>query len=556
MKKHIKPIYIVTIFAVIIALVSLFIAARTDINEVVNVDNNSDTAITKVTLIDIYNSSEQKKVVEIPTRLTNDTYYMYLNQKRTDAYTPVYFKISSINTFITVSVDNAIIFETMAQPKLKNLGYPSVHLVEIPQQYDGQDIKLTFSNLSRHAKYTNIPRIQIGSKQALIADADRNNYYQIILSIVIFMISYVTFFASLILFKAKRNYSQLLYISVFSVIICAIILINTELFKLILAESTILYYVYYILFTVIPIPLLLLSCNQLELSKSCKWRCQFMRYVFYIEMFVVLYELYYILQNYKQPVQLHVFAIINIALVSLAVAISFLTLNGTKHKIKPILLLSTIPLFLIIVENFELYFGFRGVDKGFSYTPIYALIYLLLYFFIALNTYYSNYKQLEITKFYEEIAFVDSLTRVSTRHALEKDIQLIQTKMSKKIIIMFIDVNLLKKINDENGHTVGDTVLKTLGELINEVENIYNNAKGYRFGGDEFIIILKKPTIKTAENIKLFLKTHSDAIRNSNPKIPISLAIAYDEITVEKNMNIEQIIKNADKKMYLDKEKL
>ncbi len=555
MNKYIKPVNLIIFLAVVIVLVSIFIASSVEISEIVNIDDDGDKAVAEIDIARVYNSKGDKSLERIPTRLNNDTYHIFINPKMSDAYTPIYIKVTSVNVLYTVSVGDEIIFRNSFNPVLKNLGYPSVNLVRVPEQYDGKNVKITFRSTSKNAKYTNIPSIHIGSKRAILVAAQNKNYLELMMGILIFIISYIAFFAAFILFKAKANYSQTYYISIFSFIMSVIIVLNTEFVKLLLSENTVLYYIYYILFAVASIPLLLLSYYQVKINKAGQWRSMLMQYTLYIEAIIVLVEICYIALHYKQPTNLIIFSFINVILALISTSVSIFTLNIKKYKVKPILIIIMILISFIIIENFELYIGLSGVAKTFHLTSVFTLIFLSVYFYIALNTYFTSYKQLEITQFYENVAFVDSLTRVRTRHALENDIQIIYEKNYNKLIIVFIDVNHLKQINDNRGHAVGDIVLQKLGQLINEIERKYSHVNGYRFGGDEFIIILKKPDKSVAENIKQFLKEETAAIRESEHAIPISLAIAYDEIVLKKNMDIDDIIKSADKKMYLDKEK-
>ncbi len=553
MKKYIKPINVITLFAVVVSLIAVLTASQVGVSEEIHMDNDSDRTVKQVDAVKIYNSKGEVFYATVQERLAQGEYYIYLNEKNINMYTPIYIKISSVNTTLRLSADGETLFVNDNEPRLKNLGYPSVNLIKMPNKYSGQDVKLSFQSAFDNSGYTNIPRIQIGTKRALIADAQKNDLFELVLGIVIFMIGDLTLFAAIILYRVKADYYQIFYVSIFSTIISVVIIVNTDLVKMLFPESTVFYYGYYILFSVLPIPLLLMSYDQLTKNDAGKWRREMMRYIYYIEVVVVLLALLAVVKNNKAPINIHTFIIVNIALGSISIGLSIITLDIKIHKIKPILVLSMLPVFLIYLENLELYLGIKESANSVRYTPIYALIFLSIYFYISLNTYFKSYKNLEMTKYYERIAFVDSLTGVGTRHALENDIEIIQEKKLRKIIIMFIDVNYMKRINDESGHDVGDKVLKALGKLIIEVESTYKYVKGYRFGGDEFIIIINKPKPKVAENIKRFLKDSADKIRNSSEELPLSLAVAYDETVVEKNMDIDYIIKNADKKMYKDK---
>src|SRR5699024_8760153 len=66
--------------------------------------------------------------------------------------------------------------------------------------------------------------------------------------------------------------------------------------------------------------------------------------------------------------------------------------------------------------------------------------------------------------------------------------------------LLMIDIDHFKQINDTYGHLVGDEVLQQLGKLLNEITQA-NKASAFRFGGEEFNVILPDATITEAQVI-------------------------------------------------------
>ena len=148
---------------------------------------------------------------------------------------------------------------------------------------------------------------------------------------------------------------------------------------------------------------------------------------------------------------------------------------------------------------------------------------------------------------------LDILTQVYNRKALEKYISQHKFDNSKKAVI-FLDFDNFKKINDNFGHTVGDQALKILTKRIQN--SIKSNDLIYRFGGDEFVIIINEITENNSidiimQRIKSTVKT---PITIKDTLIISSISIGYC-LVPEEAPDIEEAIEIADKRMYLEKEK-
>lgn len=126
----------------------------------------------------------------------------------------------------------------------------------------------------------------------------------------------------------------------------------------------------------------------------------------------------------------------------------------------------------------------------------------------------------------------------------------IERHYKNKFIIIYIDLNNLKKINDYFGHEEGDKYIRSFCDISREY--IKNEDYIIRMGGDEFIMCINNSDINSAvkivreinESIKKFLKY-------DNIEIGISSGIVFYDKSVRKN--IDELIKEADFKMYNNK---
>ena len=166
---------------------------------------------------------------------------------------------------------------------------------------------------------------------------------------------------------------------------------------------------------------------------------------------------------------------------------------------------------------------------------------------------YSSYRE-NITdkKELEYISAHDTLTGIYNRRAFVKHLQT-QIKSASRYnepfgFVMF-DIDYFKKINDTYGHQVGDNVLITISNTIQE--NLREDDFFARWGGEEFVIIAKYSDINSLEHLVKKLQTKLSITSFA----PVEKLTCSFGITIYKNGdNDESIVKRADKALYTAKE--
>lgn len=177
----------------------------------------------------------------------------------------------------------------------------------------------------------------------------------------------------------------------------------------------------------------------------------------------------------------------------------------------------------------------------------YTLVYLMLCGIgIAFKKNYSDFQDQ-----YLRLSIIDDLTQLYNRRYLIKSLgQLVSEtrRHGNAFSVLFIDINDFKRVNDLEGHLVGDRVLVALGKLIQGELRQYDIAG--RYGGDEFMILLPHTAENDAEHISKRLMDAFQLQAGNLTAQPISLAIG---VIVPNKKSVEQIIKDADAAMYKKK---
>jgi diguanylate cyclase (GGDEF)-like protein len=148
-------------------------------------------------------------------------------------------------------------------------------------------------------------------------------------------------------------------------------------------------------------------------------------------------------------------------------------------------------------------------------------------------------------KFYGDMsAMTDGLTGLLNRLAFDQSVR----NINYDAILVYIDVNKFKKINDEYGHMFGDECLKQIAKCLKKAYFKYGRV--YRYGGDEFCVIIKK-SIKNIESINDTFLALIDESKKINDKYP-GVALGYSTYRADKD-EILDILQEADDKMYENK---
>lgn len=157
----------------------------------------------------------------------------------------------------------------------------------------------------------------------------------------------------------------------------------------------------------------------------------------------------------------------------------------------------------------------------------------------------------------EEIAKRDGLTKVYSRVYYNQLIPELLADVNQnggKLTIAMMDIDLFKSVNDTYGHLAGDEVIKYVANIDSAFAKEYNGT-AVRFGGEEFLLILKDIGIDEAYEImkKMHDEITSQKVVYEDFRIPVnaSMGIACYPDTCD---TPEEVIERADKAMYFSKE--
>ena len=148
---------------------------------------------------------------------------------------------------------------------------------------------------------------------------------------------------------------------------------------------------------------------------------------------------------------------------------------------------------------------------------------------------------------------LDELTGLKNKAALTKEINEYLADNSKnKGIMLMLDINNFKMVNDTYGHDVGDSIIHQFGVFLSQIFT-HDEILG-RFGGDEFIVFIKNTDdpVKAGDLARAIVNNTSKhvSLPNSDQKIGVSIGVA---IYHGEEKNYSEIFKKADIALYKTK---
>lgn len=135
-----------------------------------------------------------------------------------------------------------------------------------------------------------------------------------------------------------------------------------------------------------------------------------------------------------------------------------------------------------------------------------------------------------------------------TKAAFEQKVRKSLENPEHSGMLLVMDIDHFKNINDSYGHIFGDLVLRTIGERLHET--FMDKALYGRFGGDEFLVwisgkMTRKDMIEQLK--KLFDEIHAIQTPDGRIRVGISVGVA---LCPENGENYEVLFENADAALY------
>jgi diguanylate cyclase (GGDEF)-like protein len=164
-------------------------------------------------------------------------------------------------------------------------------------------------------------------------------------------------------------------------------------------------------------------------------------------------------------------------------------------------------------------------------------------------------KQSELVGELRNLALSDSLTKLANRRAGEDraHTEIARSKRHKRpLSLLLVDVDFFKRINDVDGHLVGDQVLRALARTLETTARTSDTVA--RMGGEEFMVLAPETTEDGARKAAERLRGAVDSLVIPTDKGPRSITISIGVAVLDDDVDsLHELWRRADVALYESK---
>jgi diguanylate cyclase len=151
-------------------------------------------------------------------------------------------------------------------------------------------------------------------------------------------------------------------------------------------------------------------------------------------------------------------------------------------------------------------------------------------------------------------SYLDPLTGLLNRRALmetsEKSVARAR-RLKSPFTVVVGDVDLFKLVNDQHGHATGDAVLRHVSARLQETAREYDSV--YRWGGEEFLIVLPDTTLDEAVSVAERIREKFVVTPLTIDELALHITLTLGVAQLDDFESLEATIHRADQALYLGK---
>lgn len=158
------------------------------------------------------------------------------------------------------------------------------------------------------------------------------------------------------------------------------------------------------------------------------------------------------------------------------------------------------------------------------------------------------FKFAKLNKVLKNKVYLDEATGLPNKNKCE---EILTQDAEKNMAIFVFDLNNLRIVNNTQGHEKGDQYINSFARQLRM--SIETNQFVGRYGGDEFIAVLKNISKDQAKEVLFQIKSQCESYSIQHPQLTLSYAVGFAYSNDFTSFTMRELFCQADKQMYIDK---
>lgn len=458
------------------------------------------------------------------------------------------------NVLFSVSVGGSVLYDF--DPKYPSIYGKStgmfVHYVSIPNKSDRVEVTIRYTNIYNDSSCY-FSNMCIGTSGEYIRHEFYSNIPKASVSVFMFMIGMILEVFAVILGKyIGRSRTATIFLGIFATLAAVWTATETMIPQLVCMDPAAVHFINYMILITIPHSAIMFVSVLTENEKTP---------LVPIVCIITVSNLFLnIISTVTGGYDYHELLRLTHAVLFFTISCAFyMTVTSIiKKRTEKLFLRSMGGSFLVILIMGLIDLVRYSISKGNNDTAFFLRIGLLI--FVAVMGIYTLRDLIVLSNLghkaaiMRKLAYNDALTGFNNRTAFAECEKDINDNMNGTIFFVQLDINDLKLVNDNYGHSEGDRHIIAASRVIRESFGRIGSC--YRTGGDEFVAVIQG---KNQDEIKKAEQRFDELISeyNSTDDPPVKLAIAYGISKYEVGEdNPEKAEKEADKRMYEMKKRM
>jgi diguanylate cyclase (GGDEF)-like protein len=176
---------------------------------------------------------------------------------------------------------------------------------------------------------------------------------------------------------------------------------------------------------------------------------------------------------------------------------------------------------------------------------------LIIMIYCSIGAYLNNFykrKQFIDSRELQRVSITDSLTGIYNRAKFNEELKYwidYCSKYENPLSLVMIDIDNFKRVNDDFGHLIGDSVIQNIASIIKKA--IRNTDIFARWGGEEFVILLPNTDIQQAMEMADRMRI---CIQENKYDKAENITCSFGLAALRKNEKAESLLQRVDKLLY------